>query len=194
MEPRHADNATPRSNAIPGGIHADDDAAIEALLADALGPTAETAPPSDLSNRILAATRPAIVSRRRTIPGRLGIPASRLAWAGLAAAAVVLLTIGLTWRVGLERAVAPPASSIVAMPADAATGTWADPLDQRLARIAEQAGDEVPGHEAIDAELAMLAWDIENVDENESYAAVASAIKEWSEQWDFLDDEAWDTF
>lgn len=179
------------------------DPAMERLLAEAFAPD-ETMTPADLSARILEATQPAIQARRRPTLAlaRPGMPTSARGWAGLAMAAAVLLAVGLTLQMPRESAPVPahapapaPAPSAGEPGARQLTATWPDQLDEQLARIGEQVDRPAPGSETIDAELALLAWDIENVDDSESYAAVTSAVNEWTEQWELVDgDENWGLF
>jgi hypothetical protein len=167
------------------------DAELEAMLAEALGPQADSdahaEAGSDLAQRIIDATAGRVAARRRPVLGRLG---GRRLWAAAAMAAVLMLGAGLLWQVSGPQSQSQPAvGPTVAVPGDTSVAAvtseqaWPDRLDRTLAVITTDRGDG----DGIDAELALLDYAVDQLDQvagDTTLADAAAALDELLRQWE----------
>lgn len=156
------------------------DNGLDEILARALGPHEDAAPPPDLAQRIITATADRVTAHRRPVLARLG---RRRLWAAAAMAAACAVALGLLWRLGLPQPPTTPADTSVA----AVENAWPSALDRALAAITSR-----PARADIDAELALLDYDIDYVDRLESdstLADAAAALDELLRQWEHHADD-----
>jgi hypothetical protein len=155
------------------------DGELEDLLAEALGPHDDAAAPPELAERILAATAGRVTARRRPVLARLG----GRAWVTAAMAAALMAAVGLWWQLAAPRSVLPLAETPVAVVESHAdthanrhadTYAWMEHLDLALGAITATGAHGDP----VDAELAMLSYDIDRWDDEHSLADAAAALDE----------------
>lgn len=115
------------------------DQALQAMLSQALAPTAADAAPAGLAERIVAATAPRL--GRRSVIGRIEVAA---AWLAAAACVVVAVGLGEYWFSD------QPASTTV----------WSSADESRIAQLAEASG---PGDGVVEVELRSLALAVEDI-------------------------------
>lgn len=161
------------------------DAELEAMLAAGLGPHGDVVPPADLAQRIIDATAGRVTARRRPVLARLG---GRRLWTAAAMAAACAVAVGLLWRLGVPWPATTTPTAIESRIVATAEDAWPAGLDQTLAAITAESV-----HAGIDAELALLDYDVDQLDQvagDTSLADAAAALDELLRQWEHhADDE-----